>query len=163
MLPDHSLTPTQAEAAHPKVPADHPPGWLPEASSAIIAALERRQLRLIREITLPAAGARQSRCITDLVSRGEAAGPCVVEPGVPDAPTWRCRLHDLSPGGVAPTLDAPHPPTMVCHRLSGLHMALPAVMADPSDPGCPSMTLDLFGILRAIETTATPGSCISAC
>jgi hypothetical protein len=67
-----------------------------------------------------------------------------------------CHVRDLSPGGIAVILNALEPPVSWCHGVTLLQLVLPANLAEPPAHGCPPLTLDLFGLLRAIETAGPP-------
>jgi hypothetical protein len=126
---------------------------LPEA---IVGALEDRQLHLVRALSVPQAPTQTRGSVVDQVWEGEGAEHRRMELVWQDTTVLSGYLRDISLGGMAVTLDATEPPITWGQGVIRLHIVLPASMAHPPDQGYAPLTLDLFGILRAIEAAGPP-------
>jgi hypothetical protein len=123
---------------------------------ATVEAIKRRQVRLVRGISQPAAGTGNKQVIADRLHSKKTADPSVMLPCPQDTTALTCDLKDLSPGGMALTTAASPPVETLTHSLICVQLALPGVSGQPFEPDDPHLILDLLGVIRHVESTSVP-------
>jgi hypothetical protein len=123
---------------------------------ATVEAIERRQVRLVRAIKQPVEGKGSDHVIAERLMGGSVAAPGPTLPGLHHVSTLIGGLKDLSLGGAAVTCADPLFPEILAHCMIRLQIALPELPLAPPEPAALPLRLDLFGIIRQVETTSSP-------
>jgi hypothetical protein len=121
------------------------------APTALVTDIAQRQVRIIREITLPlrgaqgAAGGRIADRLCEPITLQPTASPFAAIPALSST------LEDISLGGVCLTLASTSKAEELLHRLVLLNIALPSAPAALY----PSLTLQLLGGIRGVRSTSS--------
>lgn len=121
----------------------------------ITAALARQQVCLVRQMQSPGKTAQdiEHSAITESLYRSDCLEPAAGMQDIEDAAPLSCHLQDISPGGLALTLQEGPQADLAMNRLSLVRIALPYVACGMTKV---HFTLQLFGLIRGLSNHGTP-------
>jgi hypothetical protein len=125
----------------------------------LFTAIEQRQVRIIREVTLPQEDDQetiQEGLIADRFSQSDANACSPYRSLFEEAPPLTCRLHDISRAGICLFLEGSVESEEILQRLVLLYISLPPIPMDATHAGKISFTLRLLGVIKAVRTAVRP-------